>query len=445
MKILHYSLGMPPYRSGGLTQYVMSLIDSQSKNGVDVFLLYPSGVRLFSKMQIKKCRKAGNVGVFKIINPMPVPLLYGVKDPADLMDESMIDEGNIAEFISTLSPDVLHIHTFMGLPRILLYVARKQGIKIVYTTHDYFGLCLKVNFIDNLGALCEYPEHSHCAICNKDSHGTRFLKLRNEPFLSHLKSLHSYCASVKRHGTGAATIYKKEMDGVAGPKILDYSLLADYYMDMFNMIDRYHFNSSVSMQVYTGLLPGIHGTVIPITHSGIKDNRRLKKFSDKTLRIGFIGHIDPYKGFDVLKRAVLKTDGCFTLNVWGNRIKGVDNDSDKIRFCGLFDYSQQANVYENMDILVVPSIWKETFSLVVLEALSYGVPVIVSKNVGAKDIVAEYNPNFIYNTEDNLRILLNAIMHDRNILVAFNKRILEGEWKYSMTRHISDIKRKLYM
>ena len=35
----------------------------------------------------------------------------------------------------------------------------------------------------------------------------------------------------------------------------------------------------------------------------------------------------------------------------------------------------------------MPSIWYETFGLVVLEALSYGVPVIVTKNVGAKDLL----------------------------------------------------------
>ena len=35
----------------------------------------------------------------------------------------------------------------------------------------------------------------------------------------------------------------------------------------------------------------------------------------------------------------------------------------------------------------MPSIWYETFGLVVLEALSYGVPVIVTQNVGAKDLL----------------------------------------------------------
>jgi len=40
-----------------------------------------------------------------------------------------------------------------------------------------------------------------------------------------------------------------------------------------------------------------------------------------------------------------------------------------------------------MDVLAVPSSWMETFGMVVLEALSCGVPVIVTEKVGAKDII----------------------------------------------------------
>ena len=46
-------------------------------------------------------------------------------------------------------------------------------------------------------------------------------------------------------------------------------------------------------------------------------------------------------------------------------------------------------IMSEADVLVAPSVWYETFGFTVLEALSYGVPVIVSDHVGAKDIVAE--------------------------------------------------------
>ena len=46
-------------------------------------------------------------------------------------------------------------------------------------------------------------------------------------------------------------------------------------------------------------------------------------------------------------------------------------------------------VFAETDLLVVPSICPETFGYVVLEALSCGVPVLLSGNVGARDILAQ--------------------------------------------------------
>lgn len=46
-------------------------------------------------------------------------------------------------------------------------------------------------------------------------------------------------------------------------------------------------------------------------------------------------------------------------------------------------------IFDETDILVVPSLWHETFGFTVLEALSYGVPVVMSGNVGAKDILVD--------------------------------------------------------
>ena len=54
-----------------------------------------------------------------------------------------------------------------------------------------------------------------------------------------------------------------------------------------------------------------------------------------------------------------------------------------------FAYSQLGEIMADTDVLVAPSVWYETFGFTVLEALSYGVPVIVSEHVGAKDIVGD--------------------------------------------------------
>lgn len=39
MKVLHYSLGFPPYRSGGLTKFALDLMREQLNEGNEVALL----------------------------------------------------------------------------------------------------------------------------------------------------------------------------------------------------------------------------------------------------------------------------------------------------------------------------------------------------------------------------------------------------------------------
>jgi len=54
-----------------------------------------------------------------------------------------------------------------------------------------------------------------------------------------------------------------------------------------------------------------------------------------------------------------------------------------------YTYANLERIFEHTDVLVAPSIWYETFGYTVLEALSFGVPVIVSGNVGSKDIIPD--------------------------------------------------------
>lgn len=53
-----------------------------------------------------------------------------------------------------------------------------------------------------------------------------------------------------------------------------------------------------------------------------------------------------------------------------------------------YQYSELKKIFSDTDILLAPSIWYETFGFTVLEALSFGVPVVISGTVGAKDILA---------------------------------------------------------
>lgn len=224
----------------------------------------------------------------------------------------------------------------------------------------------------------------------------------------------------------------------------DYQKLLDYYKKCFSLVDCFHYNSETSKEVFMQYLPTSKGQAVSITHGGIEDHRIRKVYGHDVLHIGFIGNSTPYKGLPLLI-SVLQDIGMiesWDLSVWGGGVG--THPSLPVYYKGKFDSSTIADVYSAMDVLIVPSIWKETFSLVTLEALSYGVPVIVSDNVGAQDIVKLYNPKFVYHSEDELKSLICEILSDKNLLAEFNDKLLSSKWKYSMEEHAKEIIDKIY-
>ena len=139
MYILHYSIGFPPYRNGGLVKFCMDLMTYQKNVGHSVGMIWPGKFGLINKKtKIKKSENDGFLS-FEIINPLPVSICNGIND-YDLFTKA-IDMSVFIDFLKKERPDVIHIHTLMGLPKEFLKATKDLGIKTIYTTHDYFGLC----------------------------------------------------------------------------------------------------------------------------------------------------------------------------------------------------------------------------------------------------------------------------------------------------------------
>lgn len=190
MHILHYTLGFPPYRSGGLVKYANDLMQAQYELGHKVVALYPGGTSLFSRScHIKANGKHGNIHIYEIDNPLPVPLMYGLKDVNSIVDEKNIDTYSLKDLLDDIRPDVVHLHTLMGLPLQFIKIIKERGIKIVFTSHDYYGLCLKVNFIDESGGVCDGGNPEKCEKCNYNAKSTLFLRLRNAKFIVPIKGI----------------------------------------------------------------------------------------------------------------------------------------------------------------------------------------------------------------------------------------------------------------
>lgn len=393
VKIMHYFLGFPPYRSGGLTKYAMDLMESQVMDKNVVLALWPGQIiKLGNEPIIKKRKSILGIRNYEIINPLPVPLDEGINQ-----FEAFTQKCKKKVYISFLErekPDVIHLHTLMGLHKEFIDSAKELKIKTVYTSHDYFGLCPKVTLYRN-ESCCDNDDNCRkCLQCNINALSLRKIQILQSPVYRALKNTLLLKKVRKKH---REVFWSKDNSVIIPMDDIDeaadkYRKLRAFYVNMYENIDLIHFNSTVSESVFKKYINIPNSKVLNISHKGIKDNRNNPRSKSNIIRILFLAQAKASKGFYVLKAALdeLWDDGNknFELRLFG---QVFDKSPYMVINENGYQQSELPTIFSNADILVAPSIWYETFGFTVLEALSYGVPVIVSDHVGAKDLIDNVN------------------------------------------------------
>ncbi len=445
MKILHYGLGFPPYRSGGLTKFCMDIMAQQAKEKNEVAMIWPGEMKLFSKkINIKENTsesiKGEKIRSFEIINPLPVPFDEGIAYIDAFMKEG--GEECFSDFLDCYKPDIIHVHTLMGLHKSFLKVAQKKYIRLVFTAHDFFPICPKVMMYRN-GNICNNVSTCRdCGECNKTALPMKKIILLQSKLYRKLKESFLVKKLRKRHRDKYFSEGKNETTSNSTEWAEDYLYLREYYHSMLKMMDVVHYNSTVTKNVYETYFELENSYVISITHSDIKDKRCNKKFSTKELRIRYLGSMRGEKGYFLLKSTLdelWKENKNFRLDIHFQP-KDV---SPYMRINDKYTYEDLGKIFENTDILVAPSLWYETFGYTVLEALSYGVPVILSDTVGAKDIVEDKAGIIVENiNKEKLLSVFKQLDADR--LLDMNKIILEKQKIMTMPEMTKEIRALCY-
>lgn len=388
MKILHYSLGFPPYRSGGLTKFATDLMLQQVCEGHNVSLLWPGEMcSLSGKVHIKKRKSFNGINSFEMIKPLPIPYDEGIKKIDSFISKS--EKTVFRSFLESLQPDVIHVHTLMGLYAEFLQVSREMNIRIVFSAHDYFPICPKVTMIANNSICSNAHECICCGACNNSALPMWRIAITQTALYRELK--YSFLGTKIREshrtkflsGTNELTELSKNEDMAS-----EYLSLREHYRDMLKYMDVIHYNSTLTKSVYEEYLGEFESRIISITHSNISDNRKEKDFQNDCITISYLGSNSVAKGFYTLIAAldaINKDSVQYKLNVFFP----LKSEREYIICHDRYSYSELNEIFDNTDVLVAPSICLETFGYTVLEALSYGVPVVVSDHVGAKDIIPQ--------------------------------------------------------
>lgn len=172
--------------------------------------------------------------------------------------------------------------------------------------------------------------------------------------------------------------------------------------------------------------------------SDLQGKRQAVDRPQSALRLGYLGRIDRAKGFHLLTRALelIPGGGRVELHIFG----GAQNSWDEryFRQC-LADYRGQARIvakgvvergrlaeaFDEIDILVLPSLSLEVFGLVVLEAFSHGKPVITTRCGGPEALVRDGVDGCVVARNDPaaLAVAVRRFLDEPDLLQRMSSRI----------------------
>lgn len=443
MRILHYALGFPPYRTGGLTKFCMDIMKQQKVLGHEVALMWPGQMKLFDKsVQVMERKSQNGIRSFEVINPLPISYDEGIVEIEAFTKRC--DKNSYVEILNKFKPDVIHVHTLMGLHKEFMESAKGQGIRTVFTVHDFFTICPKVTMFRE-GKVCEYAvDCSMCPQCNLTALPMKKMFLLQ----SHIYRACKDSRIVRKLRKGHRDQYLSGESGQIAETQKstrtknDYQALRSYYRSIIDMFDMVHSNSSVTKEAFLKVYKPKDIKIIPISHADIRDNRRKKAFSTEKLRLTYLGPAGGAKGYFLLKEALddlWNKDQSFILNVF---FKSTDAPPYMVTH-GRYDYSELEGIFKDTDVLVVPSIWYETFGYTALEALSYGVPVIVSDHVGAKDVIPD-GCGIVIKGMDKERLVKCISSLNTEKLEAMNQSIMEKAVIMTLIKMNDEIMKQCY-
>lgn len=175
---------------------------------------------------------------------------------------------------------------------------------------------------------------------------------------------------------------------------------------------------------------------------GKKNNTSDLKESLK-LKVGYLGQLNHNKGVEEFLRGVTKNDG--ELEDFISSIKiigdGAIKDklmerykSQKITYYGKLKYDTALSLIDELDVLIVPSLWDEPFGRVVIEGYARGKLVLASRRGGLPEVIIDeehlFEPNPIDINKKLRQILNDSGSYSRNDFILYSHKFTENIDEY---------------
>ncbi|MGE4093011.1 MAG: glycosyltransferase [Candidatus Binatia bacterium] len=379
MRILQVVHGFPPNEWAGTELVTLNLSQALRERGHAVAVL----TRIYQAGAVEGALNETTyeeLPVFQLVNN------YQLGSTFQRSYDNPLFNGPFLQVLNRVRPEVIHFQHLQHLSVSFLRLSSALGYPTVLTVHDFFFACQRIHLINAQQQLCPGPEQGErCVVCLSDAAMADAVRRR---FRDMQRTLHA-------------------PDLVLTPS----RFLADRMCSYFPFLE--HRMCAVPL----GIKPPDE-----------REWQRGPRNPNAPLRILYVGVLAPHKGAHILLDALkgLPRDRV-TVSLYGLECPQWQTYTDQLHqaatalpvaFCGTYTSDQLGNILCQHDVLVMPAIWEETFSIVVREAFLAGMPVVAARRGALIEAVDDGVNGLLFAPEDatDLRRCLVRLLTEPELL-----------------------------
>ncbi|MBI3801788.1 MAG: glycosyltransferase [Deltaproteobacteria bacterium] len=285
--------------------------------------------------------------------------------------------------LARLRPDVVHFQHLQHLSVNLLQLTVALGYPTVLSLHDFFFPCHRIQLLNADDQLCAGPEHGErCVPCLREVATPEEVRRRFRTMEQAIRG----------------------PDVVITPSVFLAQRIRGYYPFLEEKL-----------------------RVIPLGVKRVPHVARERPVG-APLRILYVGVLLPHKGAHVLIAALkgLPADAV-EVSLYGTAVSARKSYATSlreeayglpVRFHDAYPHDQLISILSQHDVLVMPMIWEETFSLLAREAMLAGLPVIAARRGALPEVIQEGVNGLLFEPENaaDLRRCLARVIAEPGLL-----------------------------
>jgi glycosyltransferase involved in cell wall biosynthesis len=298
-------------------------------------------------------------------------------------------ESAFSELLIKHRIELVHIHHLSGHPPALATVAKNLGIPVIYSAHDYFGICHVSNLLNDKDKYCR-PETLEMTDCDK-------------------------CLHSKYGVLGGSQLTRR-----------------GYWEELLLSLDGLIFNTIGSVRLFQNIYPSLaaHPQISLLPVAIERRNRDLSnKSNSNRLQVAIIGHLIDHKGAKAILAAIntLASEE-IDFRIFGpideKYIDALDPHVNKTVFLyGIYPPGEPPDAFFNCSVSLHLSTCPETYGLTLSESVSAGmVPIASSLGALGERIIHEHNGILVSEgSNDDIIQALRRLQANRDELADYQK------------------------